>query len=81
MSKPTSSTARGDKIDLTAIGPAGTLDFIGDDAFSAYGQVQAVKYDGYSIVRISTESDFPVWSVMEIEVTGDLTLQASDFLL
>ena len=40
-----------------------------------------MKYDGHTLVRVSTEFDFPVWSVFEIEVTGNMTLQANDFLL
>ena len=73
--------AQGDKIDLSQLGPAGELDFIGNAAFTAVGQVQAVQHDGFTLVRVSTEQDGPLPAVFEIEVTGNMTLHAGDFVL
>lgn len=67
-----------EKIDLSAIGPAGGLEFIGDDAFTAVGQVQAVKCDGITLVRVNIVGCAS--EEMKIEVTASMTLHANSFL-
>jgi serralysin len=53
--------------------------FIGDDAFTAAGQVRIVAQGGNTIVQLSTDND--VQAESEIQLTGNVSLAATDFLL
>jgi hypothetical protein len=74
-----------DLIDLGAVdadaGAAGNqaFSFIGQAAFSAAGQVRWFHENGHTIVEVNSQG--PQGAEMQIDLLGQLTLAASDFIL
>lgn len=80
------SHAQGDRIDLRAIDANEQLDgdqafqFIGNQEFTALGQVRAYQDDGHTVLEINTTDMFQ-GADMIVVIDPSVTLQARDFLL
>jgi Ca2+-binding RTX toxin-like protein len=75
------SSKQGDRIDLSAIDADGrAFQFIGQDAFTAAGQVRFFKAAGDTIVEVNT-FDATAGAEMRIEIDPVVNFQATDFVL
>jgi Ca2+-binding RTX toxin-like protein len=70
------STVQGDDLDLTAFGG---LTFIGQNIFSAEDQVRFIHQGGNTLVQLNTVGNSGM--EMEIQLSGIVNLNGSDFLL
>jgi serralysin len=80
------SQKQGDRLDLSAVDAdaqaAGdqAFRFVGQDAFTAAGQVRFFKAGGDTVVEVNTDDAAP-GAEMRIELDPVVNLQATDFLL
>jgi hypothetical protein len=76
------SRSQGDKVDLSALdtnsGDA-KFDFVGTSSFYEAGQVRYLKDGGSTVVQVNTDGD--AQAEMDIYLTGNFNLNASDFVL
>ena len=70
--------AQGDKVDLSFFDPS--LEFVGKAAFDGEDQVRYVQKDGFTLLQFEYDSA-SAGHEMEIQLTGEITFKAADFIL